>query len=79
MDVSVRVHIRVLYVIRVAYNREALSPHCVVELLKYTNSKVLLDIRGHHFTQEDFNHITRKHCDAFKRMKRVEDYQHMLC
>ena len=57
------VHIRVLYVIRVAYNREALSPHCVVELLKYTNSKVLLDIRGHHF-----NHITRKHCDAFRRI-----------
>ena len=69
-----RVHIRVLYVIRVAYNREALSPHCVVELLKYTNSKVLLDIRGHHF-----NHTTRKHCNAFKRIKRVEDYQHMLC
>ena len=36
----------------VAHNREALSVHCVVELLKYTNSKVLLDIRGHHFTQE---------------------------
>ena len=58
----------------VAYNRKALSPHCVVELLRYTNSKVLLDIRGHHF-----NYITRKHCDAFKRIKRVEDYQHMLC
>ena len=56
-----------LKLICVAYNREALSPHCVVELLKYTNSKALLDIRGHHFTQEDFNHITRKHC------------QHMLC
>ena len=62
----------------VAYNREALSVHCVVELLKYTNSKVLLDIRGHHFTQEDFDHITREHHDALDRIKEVDDYQHMI-
>ena len=62
----------------VAYNREALSVHCVVELLKYTNSKVLLDIRGHHFTQEDFDHITREHHDALDRIREVDDYQHMI-
>ena len=62
----------------VAYKREALSVHCVVELLKYTNSKVLLDIRGHHFTQEDFDHITREHHDALDRIKEVDDYQHMI-
>lgn len=62
----------------VAYNREALSVHCVVELLKYTNSKVLLDIRGHHFKQEDFDHITREHHDALDRIKEVDDYQHMI-
>ena len=61
----------------VAYNR-ALSVHCVVELLKYTNGKVLLDIRGHHFTQEDFDHITREHHDALDRIKEVDDYQHMI-
>ena len=59
------------------YN-EALSVHCVVEPLKYTNSKVLLDLRGHHFTQEDFDHITREHHDALDRIKEVDDYQHMI-
>ena len=62
----------------VAYNRKALSPHCVVELLKYANCKVLLDIRGHHLTPDDFSNITREHCDALERIKRVEDYEHML-
>ena len=62
----------------VAHNREALSVHCVVELLKYTNSKVLLDIRGHYFTQEDFDYITREHYNAQDRIKEVGDYQHMI-
>ena len=48
----------------VAHNREALSVHCVVELLKYTNSKVLLDIRGHYFTQEDFDYSGTLPCTA---------------
>ena len=59
-------------------NREALSVHCVVELLKYTNSKVLLDIRGHYFTQEDFDYITREHYNTLDRIKEVGDYQHMI-
>jgi len=62
----------------VAYNREALSVHCDVERLKYTNSKVLLDVCGHHFTQEDFDHITWEHHDALDRIKEVDDYQHMI-
>lgn len=67
-----------LQLLCVAYNQEALFPHCVIEMLKYTNSKIVLDIRGHHFTQEDFNNITREHCDALERIKDVEDYQHMV-
>ena len=63
----------------VAYNREALFVHCVVELLKYTNSKVLLDIREHHFTQEDFDHITREHHDALDRIKEVDNRPFYSC
>ena len=44
----------------VAHNRE----DCVVELLKYTISKVLLDIRGHYFTQEDFDYSGTLPCTA---------------
>ena len=62
----------------VAHNRETLSVHCVVDLLKYSNSKVLLDIRGHHFTQEDFDCITREHYNAQDRIKEVGNYQHMI-
>ena len=46
--------------------------------MKYTNSKVLSDIRGHHFTQEDFDYITREHYDALDRIKEVDHYQHMI-
>ena len=48
-----------LQLLCVAHNREALFPDCVIEMLKYANRKVLIDIRGHHFTEEDFNLITR--------------------
>ena len=61
-----------------AHNREALSVHCVVELLKYTNSKVRLDIRGHYFTHEDFDYITQEHYNAQDRIKEVGDYQHTV-
>ena len=53
-----------LQLLCVAHNREALFPDCVIEMLKYANRKVLIDIRGHHFAEEDFNLITREHCDA---------------
>lgn len=62
----------------VAHNQEALSVHCVVELLKYTSGKVLLDIRGHHFTQDDFDCITWEHHNALDRIKEVHDYQNMI-
>lgn len=52
----------------VAHNR-ALSVNCVLELLKYTKSKVLLDIRGHHLTQDGFYYINRDHHDALDRIK----------
>lgn len=63
----------------VAHNPEALFPDYVIEMLKYANRKVIIDIRGRHFTEEDFNLITREHCDALERIKDVEDYQHLVC
>ena len=62
----------------VEHTTKKLFPYTVVELLKYTNSKVILDICGHHFTQEDFHHITQEHQDALDRIKEVDDYQHMI-
>ena len=35
-------------------------------------------IRGHYFTQEDFDYITREHYNAQDRIKEVGDYQHMI-
>ena len=67
-----------LQLLCVAHNQEALFAHCVVEILKYANSKVLLDIRGHQFTQEEFDFITREHRDALERIKDIDDYQHMV-
>ena len=67
-----------LKILNVASNREALSPRCVIELLKYSNGKVLLDIRGHHFTEEDFHSIAEKHPDVMARIKDVEEYRYML-
>ena len=63
----------------VAHNREALFPDCVIEMLKYANRKVLINISRYHFTEEDFNLITREHCDALEQIKVVEDYQHLVC
>lgn len=36
-----------LKVVNVAHSREALSMQCLIELLKYTNGKVLIDISLH--------------------------------
>jgi fructose-1,6-bisphosphatase len=59
----------------VTYNREALSPSCVIELLKYNNSQILLDIRGNDLTDTEFDEITEDHPDTLSRIKDVEDYQ----
>ena len=69
-------HLRLLIV---AYNLEALSTHCVIELLKYSYNNVLLDIRGHHFTETDFQDITREHHDALQRIRlNTDDYQYIM-
>lgn len=68
-------HLRIL---NVAHNRSALSPRCVIELLKYTNGEVVLDIRGHHFTEGDFQSISYEHPDAMGRIKDIDEYCHML-
>ena len=47
-------------------------------VLLSSNSKVLLDIGGHHFTQGDFDCITWEHCNAQDRIKEVGDYQHLI-
>ena len=66
-------------ILNVTGNREALSLRCVIELLKYNNGRVLLDIRGHHLAETQFGHITREHPDALERVfEDVDDYVHML-
>ena len=56
-------------------NHKKLFPYIV---LLSSNSKVLLDMGGHHFTQGDFDCITREHCNAQDRIKEVGDYQHLI-
>ena len=67
-----------LALINVAGNREALSVNCVIELLKYSHHKIMVDIRGNHFTEEDFDRIVEEHPDAMERIKDVEEYRFML-
>ena len=65
-------------ILNVTGNREAISLRCVIELLKYNNGRVLLDIRGHHLAETQFGHITREHPDALERVfEDVDDYVHM--
>ena len=49
---------------------------CLIELLRYTDGKVLLvlDIRGSSFTQEDFDKIGEEHSDAIARIKDIKSY-----
>lgn len=68
-----------LQILNVAYNRNALSLRCVIELLKYSSGKVLLDIRGQKLAQVEFSEIIREHPDALERaFQDVDDYVHML-
>lgn len=55
-----------LKILNVAYNRNALSLRCVIELLKYSSGKVLLDIRGQKLAQVEFSEIIREHPDALE-------------
>ena len=69
-----------LQVFNVAYNREARSMRCLIELLKYTYGKVLLiiDILGSSLTQEGFDRIGEKHLNAMARIRDVESYRFNL-
>ena len=68
-----------LQILNVAYTRNALSLRCVVELLKYSSGKVLLDIRGQKLAEVEFSEIIREHPDALERaFQDVDDYVHML-
>lgn len=60
-----------LKLLNVAHNRAALSVSCIIELLKYSNKRVLLDIRGHHL-------ISKEHPDALARIVDLVDYVDML-
>ena len=55
-------------ILNVTGNREAIFLRCVIELLKYNNGRVLLDIQGHHLAERQFGHITREHPDALERV-----------
>ena len=69
---------RHLKLLNVASNRAALSASCIIELLKYSNSRMLLDIRGHHLTEFEFQQISREHPDALARIVDLDDYIDML-
>ena len=69
-----------LKILNVAYNRNALSLRCVIELLKYSSGKVLLDIRGQKLAQVEFSEIIREHPDALERaFQDVDDYCMSTC
>ena len=63
-----------------AYKREVHSMRCLIELLRYTDGKVLLvlDIRGSSFTQQDSDKIGEEHSDATARIKDIESYRFNL-
>lgn len=67
-----------LKLLNVAHNRAALSVSCIIELLKYSNNRVLLDIRGHHLTEFEFLLIIKEHPDALSRIVDLDDYVDML-
>ena len=68
-----------LKILNVAYNGSALSLRCVIEPLKYSSGKVLLDIRGQKLAQVEFSEIIREHPDALERaFQDVDDYVHIL-
>lgn len=67
-----------LKLLNVAHNRAARSASCIIELLKYSNSRVLLDIRGHHLTEFELQQISREHLDALARIVELDDYIDML-
>ena len=49
---------------------------CLIEILKYTNGKVLLvfHICRSIFVQEDFDKICEEHSDSIARIKDIESY-----
>lgn len=65
-----------LELINVAYVTEALLT--IRSILQYNNSKVKLDIRGHHLTDENFDTITSADSHALARIVDIEDYRHLL-
>lgn len=79
---------RSVYVCKIAFEHwksdifslfKAFVPSSLIELLKYSSGKVLLDIRGQKLAQVEFSEIIREHPDALERaFQDVDDYVHML-
>ena len=79
---------RSVYVCKIAFEHwksdifilfKAFVPSSLIELLKYSSGKVLLDIRGQKLAQVEFSKIIREHPDALERtFQDVDDYVHML-
>ena len=63
---------------KVAHKREAFSVSCIIELLKFSNNRVLLDIWGHHLKEFEFQRISKKHPDALACIVGLDDYVNML-
>jgi len=71
---------RNIKVVDVAYIREALSFSCILEMLKYNNNTVLLDIRGHQLMDHEIEFIATASAtlNGQARIVEVEDYCHLL-
>ena len=69
---------RKLELINVAYVTEALEVLTIRSILQYNYSKVKVDIRGHHLTDEDFDTIESADSNALARIIDIEDYRHLL-
>ena len=57
---------------------EALEVLTVRSILQYNNSKVKVDIRGHHLIDEDFDTIESADSNALAGIIDIEDYRHLL-
>ena len=64
-----------LKLINVAYVTNALRLSCVLGLLEYRNNSVLLDVTGHHISDDEMNLIDPQ---AFARIVEIDDYCHLL-
>ena len=67
-----------LKLINVGYVANAIGFSCVLNLLEYGNSKVLLDISGNQISEDELDEIERILPRSTSRIVDINDYCHML-